>query len=108
MTDTLHSVARRMAAAGRLPGIALSQFGDSVWSITPRREASEGDLMHAAIQHAMSKKWHVRFIHRHTPFDGSYVEVIGPLLLQAADGTTALSVLLAVEKACDAAEGGGR
>ncbi len=109
MPDTLHEVARRMAAAGRLPGLAEGARGRMCrpdestpdwWAV-----ASEGDLMCAAIQHAMSKKWLVRFIHRLPPLDGSYVDVIGPLLLAAADGTTALSVLLAVEKACDAAEG---
>ena len=107
MPDTLHEVARRMAAAGRLPGITLSTELE-----VPVRDrfyaASEGDLMHAAIQHADSKEWTVRIGLGAVVV--IYLRQDNTLFKAGERGTTAMSVLLAVEKACDAAEanGGGR
>ena len=59
MPDTLHEVARRMAAAGRLPGLAEGARGRMCrpdestpdwWAV-----ASEGDLMHAAIRRSVRR-----------------------------------------------------
>ncbi len=105
MTDTLHSVARRMAAAGRLPGI---EWDDLVKGLYPLQKASrlrpatEAELAWAAIQHAMDRKWPIGI----DPLQGLTSVWSTPFIRQ--DGTTALSVLLAVERACDAAEGGSK
>lgn len=112
MPDTLHEVARRMAAAGRLPGLAEGARGRMCrpdestpdwWAV-----ASEGDLMCAAIQHADSKEWTVRIGLGAVVV--IYLRQDNTLFKAGERGTTAMSVLLAVEKACDAAEanGGGR
>ncbi len=109
--DTLHSVARRMAAAGRLPGIVeyrgrLCRSVDSIASII----ASDADLAWAAIQHAIGRDWEVD-INFMGMVEVTRIAGLGPnILMSRVDGTTALSVLLAVERACDAAEanGGGR
>lgn len=106
MTDTLHSVARRMAAAGRLPGITFSTYWNSL--MCGDNEASDAYLAWSAIQHAIDNGWRV------INGDGGRTKIATQFgdeqdgfssPIADADGTTALSVLLAVEKACDAAEG---
>lgn len=108
--DTLNDVARRMFDAGRLPGIRWRN-GVPCNEAAPCNDASDGDLMHAAIQHAMSRGWYVHFDGAEespgVTVSGWYA--VGGVWKQTAatePGTTALSVLLAVERACEASEGG--
>ncbi len=105
MTDTLHSVARRMAAAGRLPGIEWDDLAKRLYPLQSKSRlnpTAAAELAWAAIQHARSKGWSVKFIPRQSACSREYVDVGGSWVF----GHDVLSVLLAVERACDAAEGG--
>lgn len=108
MTDTLHSVARRMAAAGRLYWTTNANQPLQPSPFAGGLDASEAALAWAATQYAISRGWRIinneagktkiatQFGYEQDGFSENIVTV---------DGTTALSVLLAVERACDAAEG---
>ncbi len=108
MTDTLHSVARRMAAAGRLPGLLFDHRKAN--ESDPRiytawgEVAMEDDLMCAAIREITKRPFQIRL----DSINGCLIADFDGRFVAAANGTTALSVLLAVELACNAAEGGGR
>lgn len=99
MSDTIHTVARRMAKAGRLPGLD-ADHPTGVWKgCIP---ASDADIAWAAIQYADDQTWAIEIGLGAVVI--SYVNPMETRFKVCEHGTTALSVLLAVERACEASK----